>query len=178
MRHLRFLTLVLASALCLPGAAALSQQDLPRRACSDADIRAALAGEYAGEPCRFTHMPDDVTVPARSAPVTLLGAPVSSSVSPANSVPDAHSGPFRVREEHIEAAVTDTVVLPDAFFTSGLTGGVERPYRPVYAYRGLILIAADGEVRQGFAGLERRVGTVRSMERATTSTVRRSYPYD
>ena len=70
------------------------------------------------------------------------------------------------------------MVLPDAFFASGLTGGVERPYRPVFAYRGLILIAANGEVRQGFAGLERRVGTVRSMDGATVSAVRRSDPYD
>lgn len=39
------------------------------------------------------------------------------------------------------------VVLPDSFFVAGSSGGVERPHRPIYTYRGLILIAADGRAR-------------------------------
>jgi hypothetical protein len=75
----------------------------------------------------------------------------------------------------------ETVRLDDSFFSGALVGGVERPFTPLYGYRGLILIAADGEVRSGNAGLQHRVLRVRAMDHRTAPVPhtgpRRVYPY-
>lgn len=182
MRQARALAIILTTALWTAGTAVMAQPARPERECSAADIERALAGDYAGPPCRFTQMPENASapVPARqtgSRPVELLGAPVSSSVEPGFRHAPAVSAPPAVSVRHVERQDEHTVVLDEAFFASGLTGGVERPYRPVYVYRGLILIAADGEVRTGFAGWDRRVGTTRVMDRLPARPPR-AYPYD
>ncbi|WP_417492122.1 hypothetical protein [Maricaulis sp.] len=75
----------------------------------------------------------------------------------------------------------ETVRLGDDFFTGGLVGGVERPFAPVYSYRGLILIAADGEVRTGHTRLDHRVLQVRALDQRAAprpqALPRRAYPY-
>ena len=75
----------------------------------------------------------------------------------------------------------ETVRLSDDFFSGSLVGGVERPFLPVYSYRGMILIAADGQVRTRHAGLDHRVLQVRALDNrpapAPHAVPRRSYPY-
>lgn len=182
MRQARPLAVFLTSALWAAASAVAWAQPAPERECSPADIRLALAGEYDGPPCRFTRMPDGAPPPWQAAPdrsrqVELLGAPVSSSVMPVSGRQAAFSGPLPAPVRHVEAQGERTVVLDEAFFASGLTGGVERPYRPVYIYRGMILIAADGEARTGYPGWDRRVGTARVMDRLPVRPPR-AYPYD
>ncbi len=81
----------------------------------------------------------------------------------------------------VPAIVAETVRLSDGFFSGGLVGGVERPFVPLYSYRGVILIAADGQVRTGHAGLAHRVGQVRALDNQAAPVrqpaARRSYPY-
>lgn len=80
----------------------------------------------------------------------------------------------------VMASTGDTVRLSNDFFTGGLVGGVERPFVPLYSYRGVILIAADGQVRTGHAGLAHRVLQVRALDNRAVPVpqpaVRRSYP--
>ena len=79
------------------------------------------------------------------------------------------------------AIAGETVRLSDGFFSGGLVGGVERPFVPLYSYRGVILIAADGQVRTGHDGLAHRVLQVRALDNRAASVpqpaARRSYPY-
>jgi hypothetical protein len=298
MRQARPLAIFLTSALLAAAGADVSAQTVPERECSPADIELALAGDYAGPPCRFTQMPEGAspssvvrteqsrpeallggpvppsaperrarpdtpdlqpapeqhagarisrsrpgallgapvshrpaaaprpaparhaevrTVPPRSAarmdafvsappprepryrppatepqpihvrhgevrasrsrPVELPGSPVSASVSPDFHHRRAYPDPLPAPVRHVEAESERTVVLDETFFASGLTGGVERPYRPLHVYRGVILIAADGEMRTGFPGWHRRVGTARVMDRLPAQPPR-AYPYD
>ncbi|WP_417489214.1 hypothetical protein [Maricaulis sp.] len=71
------------------------------------------------------------------------------------------------RSAHQTAPQGETVRLGDDFFSGALVGGVERPFAPVYSYRGVILIAADGQVRTGHAGPGHRVRQVRALDHAT-----------
>jgi hypothetical protein len=71
----------------------------------------------------------------------------------------------------------ERVVLDEAFFASGLAGGVERPQVPLYSYRGIILISADGRVQTAHAGLAHRTRIVRAMDAAQAGS-RRAYPYN
>jgi len=71
----------------------------------------------------------------------------------------------------------ERVVLDEAFFASGLAGGVERPQVPLYSYRGIILIGADGRVQTAHAGLAHRTRIVRAMDAAQAGP-RRAYPYN
>lgn len=105
-----------------------------------------------------------------------------SVVRPALQAPVQHrpaqAGPARQRP--VQALAGETVRLSDGFFTGGLVGGVERPFAPLYSYRGVILIAADGQVRTGHAGLAHRVLQVRALDNRPVPVpqpaVRRSYP--
>lgn len=96
--------------------------------------------------------------------------------------PAGHSSPRpESRRGEVEANRGETIRLSDGFFSGGLVGGVERPFAPLYSYRGLILIAADGHVRTGHAGLDHRVLQVRALDHrraAVPQTApRRAYPY-
>ncbi|WP_121211247.1 hypothetical protein [Maricaulis maris] len=148
-----------ASLLAVMVAAPASAQGAPTRECSAEDIRQALAGDYAGPPCRFTQMPDDVAPavesrpapqlagasprPAQRAPATALTpsrAPRSGRSAP--MVPAAQSarpaGPAR------SAPAGEPVRLDDTFFQGGLVGGVGRAPAIQYGYRGIIVIDAAG----------------------------------
>lgn len=96
--------------------------------------------------------------------------------------PPARSGPaVSVPSRQMAPASNETVRLGVDFFSGGLVGGVERPFAPVYSYRGLILIAADGQVRTGHAGLEHRVLQTRALDQRAAPrplpAPRRVYPY-
>ena len=81
----------------------------------------------------------------------------------------------------LQSDTGETVRLSDGFFDGALVGGVERPFVPLYGYRGLVLIAADGQVRTGHGGLEHRVLQVRALDQRTApgprTGPRRVYPY-
>ncbi|WP_203291047.1 hypothetical protein [Maricaulis parjimensis] len=178
----------LTAALILP-ASALGQA-VPDRVCTAQDIAEARAGTYTGPACRFSA---DQAAPAPpsaqpSRPADrLAGAPPQRLVMdvparPALEAPRAQMSPPPARP--VAEPVRERVVLQDDFFTGSLVGGVERPgFQPVYSYRGLILIGADGRVRTGFAGpptsLTRQV---RAMDRPSIGrpviTPPRAYPYN
>ncbi|MBO6763479.1 hypothetical protein [Maricaulis sp.] len=71
----------------------------------------------------------------------------------------------------------ETVTLDPSFFTGPLAGGVERPFTPLYSYRGIVLIAASGEVRTRLAGMPHATRRVRAMDTQARAAVR-AYPYD
>ncbi|MHA6287949.1 hypothetical protein [Maricaulis sp. CAU 1757] len=142
------------------------QAPAPARECSAADIEAALAGSYAGPPCRFTEMPDRSEAARQVSPrTTALAAPPPvrearqySTFQPA-ALPAQSAWPvseerrevaFERRSDHRESrhyeahSGTGPVTLRDGFFRDGLAGGVERYGPPLYSYRGLILIDAGG----------------------------------
>lgn len=202
----------------------------PERVCTEAEIRQALDGSYAGPPCRFTEMPtrpqavsaapsqavhgrpaDHRMANAQPAPVRRAAVsvqqPVLASRQQGNSfiasqqssgtrtqtpvrqwppqastfipaTPARHSANRRVDRPANHAG--ETVHLSDGFFSGALVGGVERPYAPVYSYRGMILIAADGEVRTGHSALEHRVMQVRALDNRSAPVPhpapRRAYP--
>ncbi|SDM16964.1 hypothetical protein [Maricaulis salignorans] len=99
------------------------------------------------------------------------GATVTTSQQPV---------PASGRSVHQRAPQAETVRLGDDFFVGTLVGGVERPFAPVYSYRGVILIAADGRVRAGHAGLGHRARQVRALDHRTAPVPhvapRRAYP--
>tara|TARA_R110002096_G_scaffold131906_8_gene281999 strand:- start:2061 stop:2750 length:690 start_codon:yes stop_codon:yes gene_type:complete len=105
-----------------------------------------------------------------------------SVVRPALQAPVQHRPAQQRQALHgsAQAIAGETVRLSDGFFTGGLVGGVERPFAPLYSYRGVILIAADGQVRTGHAGLAHRVLQVRALDNRPVPVpqpaVRRSYP--
>lgn len=179
MAHFRPILLAFAAALIL-SASALGQA-VPDRVCSAEDIAAARAGTYTGPACRFS---------ADSAPQPeprLAGAP------PRHPQPVAPA-PVRMAAPGPVTGTPERVVLADDFFTGSLTGGVEQPvFRPVYAFRGLILIDASGRVQTGFAGANTTLTRqVRSLDApvipapvipapvisAPVITPRRAYPYN
>ncbi|MFT6462818.1 MAG: hypothetical protein ACJA0Y_002327, partial [Maricaulis maris] len=59
MRHVVLSCLAALGGLACTAGSASSQTAIERE-CSPQDIRQALAGDYAGPPCRFTEMPDDM----------------------------------------------------------------------------------------------------------------------
>ncbi len=179
---------------------------VPSRECSAEDIRQAMAGEYSGPPCRFTNLPDGMdasSVPV--AEPRLAGGPPPRTRAQAAVRSEAEyrsSSSFRTSTQHTSlsgsvpsqpapqvrpamapAPLTparpsgERVVLDEAFFASGLAGGVERPQVPLYSYRGIILIGADGRVQTAHAGLAHRTRIVRAMDAAQAGP-RRAYPYN
>ncbi len=156
MAQFRILLAAVSTALLLP-ATALGQ-GMPDRVCSAQDIAEARAGTYTGPACRFSAQeavaPED----------RLAGAPPRHT-RPDLPVPPRPAAPPPVQP--VQAAAPERVVLSDDFFTGALTGGVEQPgFRPVYAYRGLILIDAAGRVQTGFAGTHTTLTRqVRSLDR-------------
>lgn len=79
-----------------------------------------------------------------------------------------------MREE--TAVSRETVRLSDSFFSGSLAGGVERPARPLYSYRGLILIDGAGRVQYGRYSLGHRTGVVRAMDSTPYQPPRARYP--
>ncbi len=158
MAQFRILLAAVSTALLLP-ATALGQ-GMPDRVCSAQDIAEARAGTYTGPACRFSAQ--DAVAPEDR----LAGAP-PRQVRPDLPVPPRPAAPLPA-----QAAAPERVVLSDDFFTGALTGGVEQPgFRPVYAYRGLILIDAAGRVQTGFAGTHTTLTRqVRSLDRPVITT--------
>ena len=180
MAQFRILLAAVSTALLLP-ATALGQgvfgQLAPDRICSAQDIAEARAGTYTGPACRFSA--DETTTPQDR----LDGAPPRPT-RPDLPVPTPVTLP-RPAVRPVEAPqAPERVVLSDDFFTGSLAGGVEQPgFRPVYAYRGVILIDAAGRVQTGFAGSNSTLTRqVRSLDRpvitAPVITPARAYPYN
>jgi|GEM_PF-2572045 len=158
---------------------------VPQRDCSPEDIRLALAGAYTGPPCRFTEMP------ARAQPAPradfqadaarLEGAPQMSRPAGAGVAVVTHPrhamSPNAVSMAGPGPARRETVTLDDSFFTGPLAGGVERPFTPLYSYRGIVLISASGETRTGFSGVRHLTRRTRALD-AHRGTPPRAYPYD
>ncbi|WP_323760833.1 hypothetical protein [Maricaulis sp.] len=160
------------AALCALGGltAAASGQATVTRECSPDDIRQALAGDYAGPPCRFTDMPDGADAAPRRPSPQLAGAPPARrpaappvvpesrvvSESRVASTPRVRPAPRAVvpqvrpiRTRAVETSRSqdpsrETVRLDDSFFTGGLTGGVGRAPTIRYVYRGVIVIDGSG----------------------------------
>lgn len=178
---------------------------VPQRACSPEDIRLALAGEYTGPPCRFTEMPAGAEVGAQAgAPAAartdfeadvarLDGAPQTRRAEraqasrPAGMDVSLVSRPRRTMSRNVTVpagpgpvpglARRETVTLDDSFFTGPLTGGVERPFMPLYSYRGIVLISASGETRTGFSAVRHLTRRTRALDTHRAGPAR-AYPYD
>lgn len=149
MRHVVLSCLAALGGLACTAGSASSQTAIERE-CSPQDIRQALAGDYAGPPCRFTEMPDDMDAAPRSPSPQLAGAPPVARQAPLPAV----RAPSR---RHIPAAVAppppraqetahEVVRLDDSFFSGGLVGGVGRAPTISYVYRGVIVIDGTGRV--------------------------------
>jgi hypothetical protein len=93
---------------------------------------------------------------------------------PQQAAPAAARPSHRAETRHgeVEDRHGDTIRLSDEFFSGSLVGGVERPYAPVYSYRGMILIAADGQVRTGHTGPGQRVRQVQALDHRTVPVSR------
>ena len=169
---------------------------VPQRDCSPEDIRQDLAGAYTGPPCRFTEMPAGAQ-PARradfEADVRRLAGPRPTRGEALHTGGEVvtYAGDSMSRNAHHEAGVREArhhreprpapqpepVRLSDSFFTGPLAGGVERPFTPLYSYRGIVLISASGETRTGFSGVRHLTRRTRALD--THRGVRpRAYPYD
>ena len=205
----RLLALTLMIAATTPAAFAQPQTE-PRLAgaaeqtCSDDAIRQALAGSYTGPPCRFTDMPAGLeAAPQRPQPQPAARQAVTSVHHEGNSfaatqqstsfrtqtagrqwpsqASDPTTSPAAYPPRDRDTHAGEPIRLSDDFFRGGLVGGVERPFVPLYSYRGVILIGADGQVRTGHAGLEHRVLQVRALDYRTAPVQqplpRRAYPY-
>lgn len=187
--------MVLATALLAAPAAFAQSGSAPARECSPEDIRQALAGDYTGPACRFTQMPDEAQRPQPSrfsADVTRLeGAPRQTRHVEAQQVHHSYdiAATYQTRSRdtvrHMVTQTADfappareTVTLDDSFFTGPLAGGVERPFTPLYSYRGIVLISASGEVRTRFAGLTHTTRQVRALDTRRAHVPARAYPYD
>lgn len=175
--------MALAAALLAAPDAHAQTGGAPSRDCSPEDIRQALAGTYTGPECRFTDMPDGAQRPLEtgfSADVTRLeGAPrparrpgVVQAYRPAGTGGAAvtrqgdtmlHNAPPRPADPG--PARRETVTLDDSFFTGSLAGGVERPFTPIYSYRGIVLISASGETRTGYSAVRHLTRQVRELDR-------------
>ncbi|GLK52828.1 hypothetical protein [Maricaulis virginensis] len=187
--------MVLATALLAAPAAFAQTGSAPARECSPEDIRQALAGAYTGPACRFTQMPDEAQRPQPSgfsADVTRLeGAPrqtrrtdvaqLHHSYDIVTTYETRSSDTVRHRVTQTAdyaPASRETLTLDPSFFTGALAGGVERPFTPLYSYRGIVLISASGEVRTRFAGLSHTARQVRAMDTRRAHAPARAYPYD
>jgi hypothetical protein len=153
----------------------------PQRVCTDEEIRQAMDGSYAGEPCRFRQMPEGQAVPRGSEP---LEAPSTASGPsrplPAQMVASSHirhgssssvsgysshsadrfAGPA-VPVRRSEPVRAETVSLGPDFFSGALVGGVEARMPPLYSYRRIILIDAAGGLQLAGPG----TGLVYTMDR-------------
>jgi hypothetical protein len=149
MEH-RILSLMIALTGLTLGSTAATAQSVPVRECSPEDIRQALAGDYAGPPCRFTDMPADASPQLAGARPAVRDEraytrpePRRMAVreTPRTSIPATM--PATMPAGRAEA---DTVRLSDDFFQGGLVGGVGRAPAIQYGYRGMIVIDGSGRV--------------------------------
>lgn len=174
---------------------------VPQRACSPEDIRLALAGEYTGPPCRFTEMPAGAEAGTQVAARTdfeadvarLDGAPHTRRAERVQASRPAGVDVSRVSRPRVAMsrnvtvpagpgpapgpARRETVTLDDSFFTGPLTGGVERPFTPLYSYRGIVLISASGETRTGFSAVRHLTRRTHALDTHRAGPAR-AYPYD
>ena len=175
---------------------------VPQRDCSPEDIRQALAGAYTGPPCRFTEMPAGAQPAPRAdfqadvrrlagarqtrgealhndgEVVTYAGDSMSRSAHHDAGVREVRNfEPTRRHREPRPAPQPEPVRLSDSFFTGPLAGGVERPFTPIYSYRGIVLISASGETRTGFSGVRHLTRRTRALDPHRTGPAR-AYPYD
>ncbi len=142
MKH--WICLPVAALIALsPGPVAAAAQSAPVRDCSPEDIRQALAGDYAGPPCRFTEMPDE-------ALPQLAGARPAERARQPRVQPEPRRMSYRPAPPAARLAArpaVETIRLSDDFFQGGLVGGVGRAPVIQYGYRGMIVI--DGSGRTG-----------------------------
>jgi hypothetical protein len=154
------------------------------RTCSPEEIQQALAGEFVGTPCRFTNLPEQpahVSANYGRESALRLGAETSVSGRDDRSHMETRSISTHRSMSAQRANERSVVTLPDSFFRGSQTGGVERYSPPLYSYRGLILIAADGRVSYGASLLAHRSNIVRAMDRVgptppRSNTQQRAYP--
>lgn len=183
------------SGLALLASPVLAQDlAMPQRDCSPEDIRQALAGAYTGPPCRFTEMPAGADAASRTdfeadvarldggpRPTRRAGRLQAPRPAGAGVAVVTHPRPTMWRNEMSTAdpgpARRETVTLSDSFFTGPLAGGVERPFTPLYSYRGIVLISASGETRTGFSGVRHLTRRTRALD-AHRGAPPRAYPYD
>ncbi|WP_291843678.1 hypothetical protein [Maricaulis sp.] len=178
MKHHVALFPVLAVTLLVVSGPASAQARLERE-CSADDIRQALAGDYAGPPCRFTQMPDTVDAASVRAP-----SPQLAGAAPVMQRPDVVSapaplarrqGPQAARGRPLPAAATaptsgGTVQLDDSFFSGGLVGGVGQVPTIQYGYRGIIVIDGAGRASLLPPGQVSNVPVLRMQARGTLRT--------
>ncbi|WP_421924591.1 hypothetical protein [Maricaulis maris] len=145
------------------GSTAATAQSAPVRDCSPEDIRQALAGDYAGPPCRFTEMPADASPQLAGARPTVRDERTVAQPEPRRmAVREMPRTPFPAAMP-VARAEAATVRLSDDFFQGGLVGGVGRAPTIQYGYRGMIVIDASGRVALLTPG-QRASGPVVSME--------------
>jgi len=142
----------------LAAVASASAQSAALPDCSPEAIRQALAGDYAGPPCRFTEMPTGQDrVPARQGSPQLAGPPPvdrpaaarTSAVSLPRMRPhrpriDETRQPVRRPRAGTARSAGEVVRLGDGFFNGELVGGVGQVPAVQYGYRGLLVIDASG----------------------------------
>jgi hypothetical protein len=148
------------------------------RTCTQAEVQQALAGEYVGSVCRFTNLPErSPHGPATQvSPPPLRASSVASISGRRQSIRDGSRHESAYRSVSTERRSANSVVtLPDTFFAGPSAGGVERYAPPLYSYRGLILIAADGRVSYGTSLLAHRSNIVRAMDRIGPTPPRSAY---
>ena len=181
MKHVFAITVLLAG-FSLPAAHAQSLEPRlaggPQRVCTDEDIRQAMDGSFAGEPCRFREMPRGQTAPAGAnafAPPPSMQSPVRPVLAQTAAVPvtissgarqgrgaseysyyetssDRHIRAAGAPVRYAEPARSETVSLGPEFFSGALVGGVETRLPPLYSYRRIILIDAAGGVQLAGSG--------------------------
>lgn len=152
----------------------VSGQAAIERECTPQDIRQALAGDYAGPPCRFTEMPDGVDAAPRRVAPQLAGAPPAARQVAA---PAIQAAPPRIRPRlaapsapRAPAANQESVRLDDSFFSGGLVGGVGQAPTINYVYRGVIVIDESGRVSTLMPGQATSAPAVRMDRRAALRT--------
>lgn len=156
MRHSSLIRLA-ALAACALWASPAEAQGGPERTCTADDIRQALAGDYAGPPCRFTEMPAGLDAPAPTTSLALAGAqpnrPHAAGTAPLQpQVRQPAPAPTRQSPRSVRPVTTaplpvsggEPVRLSDDFFAGNLVGGVGREPAIQYGYRGIIAIDAAG----------------------------------
>lgn len=156
MRHSSLIRLA-ALAVCALWASPAEAQVGSERTCSADDIRQALAGDYAGPPCRFSEMPAGLDAPAPTTRLELAGAPpnrplVVGTVPLQPQVRQPAPVPARQSPRSVRPVTTaplpvsggEPVRLSNDFFAGNLVGGVGREPAIQYGYRGIIVIDAAG----------------------------------
>jgi hypothetical protein len=150
-----------------------------QRTCTQSEIQQALAGEYIGSPCRFSNLPEQSAQRAAIRVSESSGRSVAETTisSRGQSLRSGSRNTLSYRSASAERPRENTAItLPETFFSGPSSGGVERRSAPLYSYRGLILISADGRVSYGSSLLAHRSNIVRAMDRVGPNPPRSKAP--